>query len=301
MSHKKYREEKNCLNCGAVVIDKFCHKCGQENLDTRENFFHLVGHFISDYFHFDSKFFRSLIPLFARPGFLTREYWEGRRVRYIHPLRLFFFVTIIFVISSNAFYKHYGEKLKGSIFVTDSTLAKIDNNYLSTLNDSAKVYMGKGRDSLAAKEVRRLKAREVRQLKKLAVGTDDVFKSLKYVTFFLLPVYALIFRLLYVRRKSFYVDHLVYAMHFQTFAYSFLSIILFLAVLFSMSFEMIRLVTFVFLLIYIAASLRYLYKQPWWKTILKSLISTFLIFFITLLGIVVLAFLDAMFLQSAIK
>src|SRR3954467_15567727 len=106
MSHKNYRQETNCLNCGAEVTGKFCSNCGQENLETKENFFHLVGHFISDYFHFDSQLFRSLIPLFTKPGFLTQEYWAGRRTRYIHPLRLFFFVTIVFVLSTNAFYKH---------------------------------------------------------------------------------------------------------------------------------------------------------------------------------------------------
>src|SRR5688500_15873267 len=105
MSHKKYRAETNCLNCGAEILGKFCHRCGQENIDTHQNFFHLTWHFISDYLHFDSKFFRSVVPLFTRPGFLTKEYWEGRRVPYILPLRLFFFVTIIFMISTGYFYK----------------------------------------------------------------------------------------------------------------------------------------------------------------------------------------------------
>src|SRR5436190_13319548 len=112
MSHKKYRSETTCLNCGTEVSKKFCPECGQENLETRENFFHLVGHFVSDYFHFDSKFFRSLAPLFAKPGFLTKEYWQGRRVHYIHPLRLFFFVTIIFMISTTVFYKQFGAEMK---------------------------------------------------------------------------------------------------------------------------------------------------------------------------------------------
>src|SRR5688572_9202177 len=98
MSHKKYREEKNCLNCGAEVSGKFCQNCGQENVEQRDNFLHMVGHFISDYLHFDSKFFRSLVPLIIKPGFLTKEYWEGKRTRYIPPLRLFFFVTILFVL-----------------------------------------------------------------------------------------------------------------------------------------------------------------------------------------------------------
>jgi hypothetical protein len=301
MSHKKYRKEKNCLNCGTQVIDKFCHKCGQENLDTHENFFHLAGHFISDYFHFDSKFFSSVIPLFAKPGFLTKEYWEGRRVRYIHPLRLFFFVTIIFVLASNIFYKHFGDVLKSAIVFGDAGLDSVDDQYLATLNDSAKVSVGDGRDSLTVKEVKKMKATQVRLRKKMSMGSDDVFRNLKYVTFFLLPVYALLFKLLYIRRKSFYVDHLVYAMHFQTFAYTLLSVALLLPVVFPFSLDVIRQVSLLLLSVYIGMSLHYLYKQTWWKTILKTLLSTFLIILITTAGIFFLALLDAMLLQGTVR
>lgn len=55
-------------------------------------------HFLNDYFTFDSKIFRSIRPLFAKPGFLTLEYLEGRRVSYIPPLRLFIFSSIIFFL-----------------------------------------------------------------------------------------------------------------------------------------------------------------------------------------------------------
>ena len=55
-------------------------------------------HFLNDYFTFDSKIFRSIRPLFSKPGFLTLEYLSGRRVRYIPPLRLFIFSSIIFFL-----------------------------------------------------------------------------------------------------------------------------------------------------------------------------------------------------------
>src|SRR5689334_9210734 len=127
MSHKKYRKETDCLNCGAQVTGKFCAECGQENLETKENFFHLAFHFVSDYFHFDSKFFRSLIPLFSRPGFLTKEYWEGKRVRYIHPLRLYFFITIVFMVAATYFYQHLDPTKKMSFVNTSVTFDRADS------------------------------------------------------------------------------------------------------------------------------------------------------------------------------
>ncbi|MCH7677577.1 DUF3667 domain-containing protein, partial [candidate division KSB1 bacterium] len=39
--------------------------------------------FLGDYFTFDSRFFRSFIPLLRKPGHLTNEYNSGRRVSYI--------------------------------------------------------------------------------------------------------------------------------------------------------------------------------------------------------------------------
>ncbi|GHM98965.1 hypothetical protein WSM22_04550 [Cytophagales bacterium WSM2-2] len=296
MSHKKYRTETKCLNCGAEVTGRFCSNCGQENIEIHENFFHLAGHFISDYFHFDSKFFRSLTPLFIKPGFLTKEYWEGRRVRYIHPLRLFFFVTIIFVIASGTFYSHYDKELK-AVFKADTVLTKFDDAYLAKLSDSAKLFMGKGQDSLTVAEVKKKKAGMMRQLGKLAKGTDDVFKNLKYVTFFLLPIYALLFKVLYIRRKTFYVDQLVFMMHVQSFIYSVLSLIFLLPLIMDLSLDMIRRISTLVILIYLIIALRYLYHQAWWKTILKSIIATVFLVMITFVSVILIAGLDAVFFQ----
>jgi hypothetical protein len=296
MSHKNYRKETNCLNCGAEVTGKFCSNCGQENIETKENFFHLAFHFISDIFHFDSKFFGSLIPLFTRPGFLTKEYWDGRRVKYIHPLRLFFFASILFVLASGSFYKHFDKELK-SVFQPDSVLAKIDTSVIAKLPDSVKISLGTGRDSITVKQAKEAKTREARQLRKLGIGTDHVFKSIKYVTFFLLPLYALIFKLLYIRRKLFYVDHLVYMMHLQSFIYTIMTVIFLLPLFLPIPLDFVRLSIVLITFIYVSVSLWYLYHQPWWKTILKSLIATFLLFMTTVILVFGIAALDAIFIQ----
>ena len=43
----------------------------------------------------DSRIFRTLWPLLVKPGFLTNEYLAGRRVRYVTPFRLYFFLSIV--------------------------------------------------------------------------------------------------------------------------------------------------------------------------------------------------------------
>ena len=45
-------------------------------------------------FNIDSRIFRTLFPLYFRPGCLSNEYFSGRRVRYVTPFRLYFFLSI---------------------------------------------------------------------------------------------------------------------------------------------------------------------------------------------------------------
>ena len=54
--------------------------------------------FLGDYFTFDSKIIRSVMPLLFMPGKLTQEYMLGRRARYIPPLRMFIFLSVIFFL-----------------------------------------------------------------------------------------------------------------------------------------------------------------------------------------------------------
>ena len=98
MSHAPERHEKNCLNCGATVIGRYCHVCGQENIVPRESFGGLVLHFFYDITHFDGKFFQSLRDLLIKPGFLSREYINGRRASHLNPVRMYVFTSAIFFL-----------------------------------------------------------------------------------------------------------------------------------------------------------------------------------------------------------
>jgi len=93
-----YRKEKNCLNCGHHVEEHYCSHCGQPNLELKEPFWHFIGHSIGHYFHFDSKFFQTLVPLLTKPGQLTLDYLAGKRARYIHPVSLYIFVSVVYFI-----------------------------------------------------------------------------------------------------------------------------------------------------------------------------------------------------------
>ncbi len=98
MSHIPQRKEKDCLNCGTIVQGQYCQNCGQENVEPHETFWHMVTHFFYDITHFDSSFFHSLRYLLFKPGFLSKEYVNGRRVKYLHPIRMYVFTSAIFFL-----------------------------------------------------------------------------------------------------------------------------------------------------------------------------------------------------------
>jgi hypothetical protein len=98
VSHLKERKEKNCLNCQTTVIGRYCHECGQENLEPKETVWHLVQHFFNDITHFDGKFFATVKLLLRKPGFLSAEYIAGRRMSYLNPIRMYVFTSAFFFI-----------------------------------------------------------------------------------------------------------------------------------------------------------------------------------------------------------
>ena len=111
---------KHCENCKAVLTGPFCANCGQEADSTLKYFWVVILHLLDDIFSFDSRASRTLIPLIAKPAFLTQEYFAGRRVHYVPPLRLYLFISIVF-------------------FITLKFFVGVNNNNLITINDNKAV------------------------------------------------------------------------------------------------------------------------------------------------------------------
>ncbi len=135
MSHFKERKEKNCLNCGIVVQGKYCHICGQENIEPKETILHLVSHFFRDITHFDGNFFSTLKRLIARPGLLSKEYMLGRRASYINPVRMYIFTSAFFFLIFFNFFKIEGVRINPNSDINKKTIAEIDRMDSSAFAD----------------------------------------------------------------------------------------------------------------------------------------------------------------------
>lgn len=101
--NKNTPSSPSCENCGVELSGQFCSSCGQEVTSNIRYFGTVILHLLDDIFSFDSRASRTLIPLFAKPGFLTQKYFQGKRVHYVPPLRLYLFISIVFFLSLKLF------------------------------------------------------------------------------------------------------------------------------------------------------------------------------------------------------
>ncbi|WP_226703786.1 DUF3667 domain-containing protein [Microbulbifer elongatus] len=91
----------HCANCTAPLLGPHCYACGQPEKSLVRQFPELIGDFFSTVFGLDSRIARTFGPLLLKPGFLSNEYFAGRRVRYVSPVRLFVFLCLTAFFAAN--------------------------------------------------------------------------------------------------------------------------------------------------------------------------------------------------------
>lgn len=179
MSHSKERHEKICLNCNAELVGRWCHICGQENIEPKETVWSLISHFFYDITHYDGKFFSTTKYLIARPGFLPKEFIEGRRARYLHPIRMYVFSSaVFFLIFYSLFTFNWNERDEDRILSEKAGMAKL------TLDSAKNTALANARDKEDSAVIDRAFVIAVtpylKTLEADTAGTTDEFKE-KYM------------------------------------------------------------------------------------------------------------------------
>jgi hypothetical protein len=88
-------EGQHCANCGIAMQGEFCHECGQSIHSVLKPIHGLLEDTLDIVLHVDHRVVHTVPPLLLKPGFLTLEYFSGRRVRYIAPFRLMFVLSLL--------------------------------------------------------------------------------------------------------------------------------------------------------------------------------------------------------------
>jgi hypothetical protein len=85
----------HCANCATPMQGEFCHECGQSIHTVLKPMHHMMEDTLETFLHVDGRMLHTIPPLLTKPGFLTLEYFGGRRQRYIAPFRLMFVLCLL--------------------------------------------------------------------------------------------------------------------------------------------------------------------------------------------------------------
>lgn len=181
-----------CPNCETALHGSFCHNCGQKKISSHDYALgHFFAHALHDITHFDSKIFRSLLPLFFKPGVLTQEYLAGKRSRFIKPVTLFVLLNLFF-------------------FLVGYRMGLLNWN----LRGVAAGWHG----ALAQKLVAEKQTALALSKEEFAAHFNQVLAlHQRNMFFFIIPMFAAALKLFYFSSRRYFVEHLIYSIHFHSF------------------------------------------------------------------------------------
>lgn len=315
-------EEGKCQNCDFEFKGHFCPNCGQEVAEFNRPFGFILYDFVGNFFAFDTRFFRTFKYLLVRPGFLTSEFFQGRRMRYSPPFRIFVFLSFILFlllqiitersldfesnqqISEQAHDASVNAGIDGNLIMTSADSvrqilteeADTLGNALPAMSDTVNTAFnldltealftkGKLRDKLnklaELLEENLQKANDAKDRAKLQsyiaicrnpeMVISTIMKYLSWAFFVLLPLFALVLKLFYIRRKQNYIRHLIFSIHLHSFLFFILTIIVALRLIFSSGMSVVNAVLLFSFPVYFILALRHFYGQNYLKVVLKFL------------------------------
>jgi len=212
-----------CRNCGAMVSDKYCPKCGQLAASFHRPIWSLVGETISDTFTLDGRLARTLPILLFRPGRLTRSYTEGKRARYVPPFRLFLLASLLFylmlftVVTPGRWINNIDDDTRSDIEQSLSEAAEMPE-----LDETTREQLERANISVnAPDEIRG----DIENQVSAVLNRPDQFaaeieKWLPRLSILIVPLTIIALCLLHVWRRSLYVyDHAIHALHLHSWVY----------------------------------------------------------------------------------
>ncbi|HEX8189323.1 MAG TPA: DUF3667 domain-containing protein [Pyrinomonadaceae bacterium] len=187
--------EPRCPSCGVALAGDFCHACGEKRPQSRDlsvrHFFSEAAQELTSVEH--SKLFHTVRALLFRPGFLTNEWIGGRRRRYLKPLNLCLGILALSLFAYSVY------------------------KPVSMFDIEKFIRQDKSGDSVRMFE--RLAARKHVELPELLDRIGERWQRYMSLTPLLqVGAFALVLQLAFVFSRRYFVEHLVFSMHFVSFS-----------------------------------------------------------------------------------
>lgn len=284
-------KEEICLNCSTPLQGKYCSVCGQKHINPNLTLGQLLAEFFAELFTFDNRFFRTLKPLIFSPGKVTIDYNRGKRTYYMPLLKLYLFVsfTLFLVIA-------VGDVPVVQINLGDSDAKMQQQSSLTTTQQQEIPKKAIKKTTKTTKKIPRfikdfaqwLLKKKAERGKHSNVLEQTLVNRIPHLMFFLMPFFALLLKLFYWRSDSMYTHHLVFSVHFFTFAY-----IIFLAIVL-IGFTRVNILVQASMMLgltpplYLFVGLRKIYSQSRRLTFIKVVMISFFYFTAFLISMILL-------------
>lgn len=225
------RTTSPCANCGQPAGPRFCPHCGQEVEERHGPLWQVTREFVSDWLSLDSQLLRSLGAL-LRPARLSELYLSGKRAPFLRPFRLYLLASV--VLFSTALTLEAPDFTELEITIGGQRIG--GDGPAAPSNASEEVHLGSrsaklrktidllNTDSFIGRFMLRLAGDRIDRLRSMPPqqAVDMLFAGLRRtlppMLILFVPLLALGLKLLYIRRRAahhLYLDHLVFAAHFQ--------------------------------------------------------------------------------------
>lgn len=253
-----------CANCGARLDGAYCSACGQRVEPRIQPLAYFVGEAFDTITNIDSRMWRTLLPLLGRPGWLTQEYLQGRRASYVPPFKLYFVIALFFFL------------LAASLAITDSGPLQIVTaaDVKTGPGDSADRCRFEAADWIEP----RLEAACRRVIADRGRGLGAKFmENMPNAMFVFLPFLAVVMQAMYRRPRRYYVEHLLFLIHNQAFAFLFFALCLLVSFVVPQGARgVFGLIAFAYLCWYFFRSMRRVYAEGRARTLAKFTLLGFM-------------------------
>ena len=204
------RAIKKCKNCNCNLTGLYCHQCGQKDvplLTIKE----IARDFFDNILSLDSRVFITLKSLITEPGFLTIEYWAGRRNKYLPPFRLYLVLSVLYFFIAPIVSSGY--------LITVEEDIPVPSNYNGTL------FFEYGDDEDEVGSIAKFLGTNINKGVGIAYERRITAESLIYsaiptALFLLMPFMGvLLLKILYRKNSYLFTHHLITTLHFHSFLF----------------------------------------------------------------------------------
>lgn len=188
-----YEKSRICASCENKFHGRFCNICGERAIEPHER---SLKEFVLDAWNsftfLDGKFMRSLSHLIMKPGQMSLDISQGKRIGYMKPIALFLVANLIYFLFPFA------------------------RTFNTTLTAQQRSFYGKVINSPEQVE------EKIEELKIDPEAFETKFNQKstiisKTILITIIPIFSIFLALIFVRSKRLFFDHLLFSIEFFTY------------------------------------------------------------------------------------